>query len=208
MSGVSSSEIKREFVKSKIGLVGIGIDPTGLGSKLFIRTTDSANYGLKIQNGHTTQPRGMHIDFYDADQADLGNEDYFMYIEDEDSPRFVMYPTGNVQNVNNSYGQISDIRLKENIEDCTPKLDDINKLRIVNFNFKEDIIGGGLKQIGVIADEAEEVFPGLIDVEDATEHGGYEDQKSFKYSVLVPMLVKAVQELTTEVETLKQQINS
>ena len=32
---------------------------------------------------------------------------------------------------------------------------------------------------------------------------GYEDQKSVKYSVLVPMLIKAVQELTARIEELE-----
>ena len=36
---------------------------------------------------------------------------------------------------------------------------------------------------------------------------GLEDTKSVKYSVLVPILVKAVQELTTEVNNLQAQIS-
>jgi len=120
--------------------------------------------------------------------------------------RIKIYSNGNIQNSNNSYGQLSDINLKENIVDATPKLDDINQVRIVNFNYIGDVdeeTNIPNKQIGVVAQELEEIFPGMVyecgDTETPT--------KSVKYSVFVPMLIKAVQELTQEVQTLKDQIN-
>jgi hypothetical protein len=100
---------------------------------------------------------------------------------------------GNVLNFNNSYGQLSDASLKENVLDATPKLDDINKVRVVNFNFK----GDDNKQIGVIAQEIEQVWPGIVST---NEDDGI---KSVKYSILVPMLVKAVQELSAKVAALE-----
>ena len=109
---------------------------------------------------------------------------------------------GDVKNLNNTYGQISDERLKENIKDATPKLDDLMKVKVKNFNF----IGHELKQIGVVAQELEEVFPGLVkeDVqpEDSLGEGGV--FKSVKYSILVPILVKAMQEQQVMIEDLKR----
>ena len=125
------------------------------------------------------------------------------------SGQFKVKSDGDCENTDNDYGAVSDARLKENITDCTPKLDDINELRIVNFNFKD--MGDGHKQIGLIADEAKEVFPALVKISDCREYNeetdevisGYEDQQSFSYSVLVPILVKAVQELSAKVEALE-----
>jgi hypothetical protein len=112
---------------------------------------------------------------------------------------------GNVQNTNNSYGAISDVKLKENIVDATPKLNKLNKVRIVNYN----LIGDENKQIGVIAQELETVFPSMVeeipDYESVTtidEQGNETTEqvltgtttKSVKYSVFVPMLIKAIQE--------------
>jgi len=120
--------------------------------------------------------------------------------------RIKIYSNGNIQNSNNSYGQLSDVNLKENIVDATPKLDEINQVRIVNFNYIDDIneeTNAPVKQIGVVAQELEEIFPGLV-----YECGDTEvPTKSVKYSVFVPMLIKAVQELTQEVQTLKNQVN-
>jgi hypothetical protein len=103
--------------------------------------------------------------------------------------------SGNVLNTNNSYGAISDQRRKENIVDATPKLEKLNQVRIVNFN----IIGDGQKQIGVVAQELEQIFPGMVE----------EDQegiKAVKYSVFVPMLIKSIQEQQQMIETLQAEV--
>jgi hypothetical protein len=116
---------------------------------------------------------------------------------------FNVLGNGNAQNTNNSYGAISDIKLKENIVDTTPKLSDLMKVRIVNYNFKTDPTQ---KQLGVIAQEIETVFPSIVDtVQDRDEKGNILETttKSVKYSVLVPMLVKAIQELKIEFDTYK-----
>jgi hypothetical protein len=118
------------------------------------------------------------------------------------SDRFYVYGNGNVVNTNNSYGPLSDIKLKENIVDATPKLDKLMQVRIVNYN----LIGDDLKQIGVIAQELEQVFPGLVDEHpDRDAEGNQLDTttKSVKMSVFVPMLIKAIQELSAKVSALE-----
>ena len=109
---------------------------------------------------------------------------------------------GNVQNANNSYGAISDIRLKENIVNASPKLDDLLKVKIRNYN----LIGDESKQLGVIAQELEEIFPSMIDETNDIDKDGNDlgtTTKSVKYSVFVPMLIKAIQELKAEIDELK-----
>jgi hypothetical protein len=108
---------------------------------------------------------------------------------------------GNLRNRNNSYGQYSDRNIKENIVDATSKLEDVKKLRIRNFNF----IGDDLKQIGLIAQETELVFPGLVE-NDLNPQG--DEVKSLKYSVLVPILVKAMQEQQAIIDDLKSRLET
>ena len=115
---------------------------------------------------------------------------------------FVVFSDGDVQNTNNSYGAISDQNKKENIVDATDKLDDINNVKIRNFNF----IGETKKQIGVIAQELETVFPALVKTIPDTDRDGNDlgtETKSVKYSVFVPMLIKAMQELSAKVDVLE-----
>ena len=117
--------------------------------------------------------------------------------------KFYVYGNGNVVNTNNSYGAISDIKFKENVVDATPKLDDVMKLRVRNFNFKNE---PDHKQIGFIAQEFEEVFPSMIDVSNDSDVDGKileTTHKTIKTSVLIPILVKAIQELKAELDALK-----
>jgi hypothetical protein len=122
--------------------------------------------------------------------------------------RLYMYGNGNIQNANGSYGTLSDIKLKENIVDATPKLDKLMQVRVVNYNLKTD---PELKQIGVVAQELEQVFPGLVDEHADKDAEGNElgtTTKSVKMSVFVPMLIKAMQEQQAIIEQLKARLDA
>ena len=101
-----------------------------------------------------------------------------------------------MNNATGVYGSISDVSLKENIIDATPKLNDLLKVRIRNFNLKDN---KDRKDIGVIADELELIFPNLV------EKNG-DGFKTVKYSIFTPMLIKAIQEQQTLIESLTARI--
>jgi hypothetical protein len=116
---------------------------------------------------------------------------------------FQVIANGNVQNTNNSYGAISDIKLKENIVDATPKLADLMQVKVRNYNLKSD---PSHKQLGVVAQELEQVFPSMIEETLDTDTEGNElgtTTKAVKYSVFVPILIKAIQELKAELDEYK-----
>ena len=164
--------------------------------------------------------------------SNTNNTSSFTFIvADAGNDRLIIYGNGNVVNQNNSYGSLSDIKLKENIEDASPKLDDLLKVKVRNYN----LIGEDTKQIGVIAQELEEVFPSMIDEsedfeevevpqldEEGNEVINEEGEvvttkerlskgtttKSVKYSVFVPMLIKAIQEQQEQIQELKTEIDS
>jgi hypothetical protein len=119
---------------------------------------------------------------------------------------FIVYTNGNVQNTNNSYGQISDVKLKENIVDAGSQWSDLKAVRVRNFNFKE---GQTHRQIGVIAQELEEVSPGLVyETPDRDEDGNEtgEVTKGVNYSVLYMKAVKALQEAMERIEQLESEM--
>jgi hypothetical protein len=121
---------------------------------------------------------------------------------------FAVATNGNVTNTNNSYGAVSDIKLKENITDATPKLAGINQVRVVNYNL---ISSPDVKQLGVVAQELEQIFPGMVDEtpdrdEDGNDLGTV--TKSVKYSVFVPMLIKAMQEQQAIIEALTARLEA
>ncbi|NBW20388.1 MAG: tail fiber domain-containing protein [Caulobacteraceae bacterium] len=120
--------------------------------------------------------------------------------------RFYVRDSGDVVNTNNSYGGISDIKVKENIVDASPKLADLQNVRIVNFNYKNDQTH---KQIGVIAQELEQIFPSMVEEAPDRDTEGNDlgtTTKSVKYSVFVPMLIKAMQEQQALIESLTSRV--
>jgi hypothetical protein len=154
----------------------------------------------EFANNNAT-PYGLLLRYSNAAPRNSGAE--MMYLNDTSGNVFKISSNGNVYNLNNVYTALSDIKLKENITDATPKLDKLMQVRIVNFNLKTD---PNLKQIGVIAQELQEIFPGLIEENydrDSDNKLNGETTLGVKYSVFVPMLIKAIQELTARVQELE-----
>jgi hypothetical protein len=124
------------------------------------------------------------------------------------SDRVYILGNGNLQNINNSYGTLSDIKLKENIVDATSKLDDVMQLKVRNFNLKSDPTQ---KQIGFVAQELETVFPSMIEeVSELDEDKKFTGNKvkGIKTTVLIPILVKAIQEQQAIINELKARIET
>jgi hypothetical protein len=122
---------------------------------------------------------------------------------------FQVYTNGNVQNTNNSYGAISDIKLKENIVDATSQWNDLKALQVRNYNFKEETGQQTHTQIGLVAQEAELVSPGLVSESPDRDEDGNDlgtVTKSVNYSVLYMKAVKALQEAMERIETLETKV--
>jgi len=121
----------------------------------------------------------------------------FLRINANGNQRFQFNSAGQAYSNTGTWGTISDVRLKDNIYDATPKLNDLMQLRVVNYNLKSD---PEVKQLGFIAQEVQEVFPGLVEgLEEDGEGGHY---KAVKTTVLIPILVKAIQEQQAIIQTL------
>jgi hypothetical protein len=111
------------------------------------------------------------------------------------------------------YVSLSDQRLKENIRDTRFGLDDLMKIQVSDYNYKDD--RSKKEQTGYIAQQLYEVFP------DAVNAGG-DDVKTYPWMVdygrVTPLLVKSVQELNQKVDesalnsdvitSLQQQLDS
>ena len=105
---------------------------------------------------------------------------------------------------NGTNGFTSDRRLKKNIETTRDGyLEDICKLRVVKYNWKIDVDGTD-KELGLIAQEVEQVFPKLV--QDDLNRVSPDDEtvyKTLKSSVIPFMLLKAIQELNARLTALE-----
>jgi len=94
----------------------------------------------------------------------------------------------------------SDKRLKDNIKNIANPLEKLEKLNGVEFdwNDKQDLYKG--HDIGVIAQEVEEVLPEIVD----TRKDGH---KAVKYDRMVALLIEAVKEQQQQINELKEKLN-
>jgi hypothetical protein len=212
--GTSSSNIKIDGSLEVItmdtnGATRLTIESSGRG----IYTASKASEILTVQN--TRNSSSGDFNFVTGLGANANNTNSYHYIASTGGgDKLYIFGNGNVQNINNSYGALSDLKLKENIVDATPKLENLLKVKVRNYN----LIGEEIKQIGVIAQELEQIFPSMVDetedfkeveVEDEVGNITKENQylgtftKSVKYSVFVPILIKAIQEQQAQIEELK-----
>ena len=97
-----------------------------------------------------------------------------------------------------SYGQTSDIRLKENIVDASSQWEDIKAIKFRKYNF---IANPEIQHIGVIAQELEETSPGLVNTSIEDEMG----TKSVKSSIMYMKGMKALQEAMSRIEELEEE---
>ena len=140
-----------------------------------------------------------------------GTNCFYIYGVANNVITFIVYNNGNVINTNNSYGSISDIKLKENIVDESSQWDDIKALQVRKYNFKEETGHQTHTQIGLVAQEAELISPGLVtEAFDRDEEGNELETttKSINYSVLYMKAVKALQEAMERIEALEARITA
>jgi hypothetical protein len=194
------------------GNLGIGISPTA-NYRLNVSSSSASINAIYADNTNASFAADV-VDINATRNATGGEYNFLVCSISGVGIKLKVLNSGNVQNANNSYGAISDAKLKENIVDATPKLANLMQVKVRNYN----LINDTTKQIGVVAQELETIFPGMIDetpdYEDVTttDEDGKETTervltgtktKSVKYSVFVPMLIKAMQELNARLTALE-----
>ena len=93
----------------------------------------------------------------------------------------------------------SDRRFKDNIRVMENPLESLDKLNGYRFTWNEDlshIHSYEGEDIGVIAQEVEEVLPEIV----SNRTNGY---KGVKYEKIVPLLIECIKELKSEIDILK-----
>ena len=101
---------------------------------------------------------------------------------------------------------VSDKKLKDDVKTIDGALDKVLKLRGVEYTWNETS-KKGQKDLGVIAQEVEEVLPEIVQEKEMV----LLDEKVYKtvdYEKLTAVLIEAVKEQQKEIEKLKEKVNS
>lgn len=142
--------------------VGIGTDTPA--ASLNVEDSPAGVVAL-LDNQHASTPDGLTIDFSAASPDD--NTQFFLKCEDSTTTRALIYSDGDLQNHDNSYGAISDKKLKQDIVYSGSQWEDIKNIARAarKFRFKTDVAENGDKArqlLGLVAQELEKISPGLV----------------------------------------------
>jgi len=96
----------------------------------------------------------------------------------------------------------SDARLKKNIEEIPNALEKVLQLRGISFEWIEDNEDNNKKNLGLIAQEVEKIFPEVVATDKAT------GLKALEYGNLISPLVEAIKEQQEQIEELKKEIEN
>ena len=156
-----------------------------------------------VQGASYVQFNGGYCQFYRADgNAGDGLVDYYSDVGGASTNIARLSCNGNWNTKTGSYNTLSDRRKKKNICDARRYLDSLCKLRVRKYSWQDsDDAENKPTQLGFVAQEIEEIMPGLIDTIKVDD---IDDFKCVKSSILVPMLVSAVQELQQRLQAVER----
>ena len=185
-------------------------NPRGYYKSQWVFNSDAASLNAMIlRNTSSTTPYLLNMSFSATTPNNTTSE--FLACGDPSVFRLKIFSNGNVVNSNNSYGSISDVKLKENIVDASSQWDDIKALTVRKYSMKADALDAP-NMLGVIAQEVESAGMGGLVFESPDRDTDNNDlgtvTKQVNYSILYMKAVKALQEAMTRIETLETKVTA
>lgn len=179
---------------------------TSISGNLIVIGATSVN-SLDISRNHSYSTNGYSYKVFESSLSNAVMKEYYSDVSSIRDLKVQILGNGDITNRNNSYSSLSDSRLKENIQDSGPKLEDLLKVRIVNYKLKGS---NNSTYIGVLAQELEGVFPNMVielepspkDIQD----GNTIKYKTVNYSSFDSILIKSLQEQNAMLKNIEERI--
>jgi len=182
--------------KGTITALIVGDNTTSSGA-LVVGSANSYAGGLVLgkpstYSGYISATDNLYVRPYASGGAGSGN----MVVENASgTAQFTMNCSTGAFTAAGTLTSNSDARLKTNVETITSALNKVLSLRGVMY----DRISSGKREVGMIAQEVEEIIPELV----VTDENGI---KSLAYANTVAMLVEAIKEQQTQIDELKKKL--
>jgi hypothetical protein len=173
------------------------------------RNTNANNASLIVWNSNGSCDAAILSSQASRDTTNNSYYYFSCYNRVTTTNKLLIADSGNVTNTNGSYGTISDAKMKTDIVDAGSQWADIKGLRFRKFKMKDD--PSGITQLGVVAQEVEQVSPGLV--EEHTDRDGEGNDlgtttKAVKTSVLLMKAAVALQEAMARIEKLEAEVTA
>jgi hypothetical protein len=212
LSGVENGAVTLYYDNAaKLATTSAGVSVNGetnasaIGAKSTTATGQVAYFNHAAASGNIF---GLNITF--SGQSPDNNTSWFQSFGDTTVQRAICYSDGDWVNHDGTYGTISDVKFKQDIVPARGYWDDFKALPYVKWRDKGDIAAKGVDapyRLGLVAQEAELVFPGLVAESPDKLNGG--TYKWVKSSIIEgPILARVVQEAQGRIEALEAEVNT
>ncbi|MDE7149069.1 MAG: tail fiber domain-containing protein [Bacteroidales bacterium] len=130
-----------------------------------------------------------------------------LQIGSKDQPLHSLYST-TLYSSSGGVSTFSDRRYKTNIQDLSPALDKVMRLRPVKFDYLDEkdnpnsLDSNRMNRVGLIAQELAEVVP------EAVQWLWPDDIYTVDYTTLIPFLIKSMQEQQAQIEALRSELQT
>jgi hypothetical protein len=179
----------------------------------FVNYIVSDNLNIKANGYSSFGPLGYAGTSYAAmcvSKASTDGVDLFQGYTDG-TKEIVILQNGNVQNANNSYGAISDAKLKQNVSLSDSQWNDVKALGALVKKFSLVSDKTNTLQIGMIAQDVQTISPKLVySTPDKDSEGNLTGTETLgvNYSVMYMKAFKALGEALIRIESLEARLNS
>ena len=185
----------------------VGIATSSPAFNLEVQESSASTYAARFMhtgNPNSGPPQIMRLDFWNTPNNGTSE---FLKCRDTVSGtavnRAVIMSNGGIGNFTTNDFNYSDERMKKDISNATAQLDNIKKLQLKTFRYKEQE-DSEPTNLGVVAQDIQSDFPTLV-----TEQGeGDEARLGVKEQQIMWMAVKAIQEQQDIIEDLKSRIEA
>jgi hypothetical protein len=185
----------------------VGIGTTSPTTKLEVQETTGTVFAGRFFHGSnpsSSPPQGVRVDF--GYTPNNGTSEFLKCRDSVNSSavnRAVIMSNGGIGNFTTNDFNYSDERMKKDINNATAQLDNVKKLQLKTFRYKEQE-DSEPTNLGVVAQDIQTDFPALV-----TEQGeGDEARLGVKEQQIMWMAVKAIQEQQDIIEDLKSRIET
>jgi hypothetical protein len=184
----------------------VGIGDANPSHRLSVGGNTNGGAAVNIENAGNSSPSGVYINFSGASPDN--NTQTFLECFDSTTQRCKIFSDGDLANHDGTYGTISDAKFKQDIVPARSYWDDFKALPYVKWRDKVDVErhgDGAPYRLGLVAQEAEKVFPACVPESPDNSNGEEgETYKWIKSSIIEgPIMARVVQELQQRVEALE-----
>ena len=178
------------------------------GGRNYVTANSATYWSFAVNNTNNASGNGTYRSLLGAN---ANNTSSYHLVANSSGDKLYIYGNGNIVNVNNSYGALSDQKLKENIVDSGSQWDDVKALTVRKYSMKTDELDAP-NMLGVIAQEVEAAGMGglVFESPDRDDDGNVLETstKQVNYSILYMKAVKALQEAMDRIETLEAKVTA